>query len=227
MQLPYGFNWDAWYAWAQETRRRILDQEDRIACLERELKELAARMDAANQKPHYSIERLEYHFDQLKVEKLEGTLNIGMQSPGEESLPGVDQFSIPETAPKPGTYSFPSAGPGAVQPTPSYYTNVRDIVERYLQDEASQRIAAIENELGIPLDPHHRRIIIEDIRRQMPARIQYYLRNASHSGGGTAVPDAIIHDAAAKSIRDCETAMRQYLLRLKQPPEQQDEGDAS
>ncbi len=54
---------------AQQTA--ILNLEDQVRLLQEELNELKNR-------PSSSVGKVEYKFDQLKVENLNGTLNIGL-----------------------------------------------------------------------------------------------------------------------------------------------------
>ncbi len=49
-----------------------------IQRLEQRLKEIQAEMNTMKQRPATTIERVEYKFDQLKIERLDGTLNIGL-----------------------------------------------------------------------------------------------------------------------------------------------------
>lgn len=54
---------------------RIRNLEGRIELIERELDSLKGQRGV-------TIERIEYKFDQLKVETLEGTLNVGLSPTG-------------------------------------------------------------------------------------------------------------------------------------------------
>ncbi len=55
----------------QAQQATILNLEDQVRQLQEELNELKSR-------PSSSIGKVEYKFDQLKVENLNGTLNIGL-----------------------------------------------------------------------------------------------------------------------------------------------------
>ena len=52
-------------------------------------------MKTAESRPLYHIDSLAYHFDQLKVEKLDGTLNIGMTPPSEDTIKEIGQLVMP------------------------------------------------------------------------------------------------------------------------------------
>ncbi|MOA19966.1 putative spore germination protein GerPC [compost metagenome] len=91
----------------------------------------------------------------------------------------------------------------------------------YLDNEAPQKLHAYENELCIPLDPYHRRIIIEDVRKQLPSRIQHYL-NLAYKGTGTQADTAeltpAIENVIAKTKRDADTALYAYMKQLTNGP---------
>ncbi|MCR2803147.1 spore germination protein GerPC [Paenibacillus soyae] len=210
-----------WEVWSYQVQQKLKSQDERIAALEAALRELTARLKKLEEKPKYTIENIQYHFDQLKVEKLEGTLNIGMSAPeleaannGEnengESTQNVDQLSVGE-----GNV-FPAADPIDAQPDAAYQ-DVMGRLERFLESEANQLILNQEQTLELPLDPHHRRIIIEDIRKQLPPRIQFYMQ-ANQQGGqdpSLLYPDLMTERVYAKTRRDAETAICAYLQRLK------------
>lgn len=81
----------------------INQQQKAIAQLKSDIQDLSAEVKRLGEKPPMTVERLEYKFDQLKVETLEGTLNIGL-SPS--SLDAVDELSIPNgTFPQTQTFS--------------------------------------------------------------------------------------------------------------------------
>lgn len=210
-----------WEVWSYQVQQKLKSQDDRIAALEAALGELTGRMKKLEEKPKYTIENIQYHFDQLKVEKLEGTLNIGMSAPefesagngdneNGESAQNVDQMSIGSGN------AFPSAAPVQMQPG-APYQDILGKLDRFLNTEASQLILNQEQELELPLDPHHRRIIIEDIRKQMPPRIQYYMQANQVDGQEPSAmyPDLMADRVYAKTRRDAETAICAYLQRLK------------
>lgn len=66
--------------------KKIQTLEQRLLLLENQLKEL-------EQQPRTTIERIEYKFDQLKVETLEGTLNIGITPNGLATLSKILPFN--------------------------------------------------------------------------------------------------------------------------------------
>ena len=56
------------------------------------INKLSKEIDALKDKPPINVERLEYKFDQLKIEKLDGTLNIGINP---ADLNNIEDMEIP------------------------------------------------------------------------------------------------------------------------------------
>ncbi|MFF2887736.1 spore germination protein GerPC [Paenibacillus sp. NPDC057967] len=219
-----------WQAWSFEVMKKLKSQQERIERLECTVDDLCNQLKKLESKPAYTIENIQYHFDQLKVEKLEGTLNIGMSLPdtdafGKEEGNGnnggngsnggsgnIDQFSVGQGS---GNV-FPSAGP-AITPPPESYNTIYRRLTRYLDTEAHQILQKHEKELDLPLDPYHRRIILEDVRKQMPTRIQFYWQMQTKDSTDTAglYPDLIADRVFDKTKRDAETAIDAYMRSLK------------
>ncbi|MFF2482020.1 spore germination protein GerPC [Paenibacillus sp. NPDC058071] len=201
-----------WIAWSQDVQAKLSRQEAQIAQLEEQLAAMCAQLKTLESKPTYHIDNLQYHFDQLKVEKLEGTLNIGMTPPGAPEAKGeIEQASVSKPL------VFPAAKPGMTPPE-GPYGDIRQELDRYLDNEASKKLIEMEKQVGIPLDPYHRRMIIEDIRKQLPTRIQFYVKSAADGTGSGELPgDSSKADVIAKTQRDADAALMQYLQQLKGP----------
>ncbi|GBF72619.1 hypothetical protein PA598K_00882 [Paenibacillus sp. 598K] len=213
MQQPF-----SWPDWAMQTQQQLQTQTQKVAELERQVCELRARLDTLGDKPAYTIEKLEYHFDQLKVERLDGTLHIGMMPPGAESQGQMDQFTVTPAYPKPPIVAQPGSTapgsqpqPGAVDTTSAANDPLWQRLEHYMRHEAPQVLERIAEQRQLPLDHHHSRLILEDLGRQAMPRLAYYRETAHREGG--AAPQA--DDAAiTRTVNDIEEAMRMYLDRL-------------
>ncbi|WP_317965641.1 spore germination protein GerPC [Paenibacillus sp. CCS19] len=231
--------WPGWPAWISRVEQTLRHQHEQIAMLQKRIDMLMAQVQAAEAKPTYHIDKIEYQFDQLKIEKLDGTLNIGIQPSGDGSESDIDQFIVQQAkkgaagpngvtgaggngngeSGAPGALNskpnvFPSAGPASMQMPPPF-GDVQTRVNSYLDNNAPTALVSFEQELNVPLDPYHRRIIIEDIRRQAPTRIQFYMQQAAQSADIADANSAQLEDqVTAKTIRDVDMAMRQYLTKL-------------
>ena len=161
----------------QEQRIHLQEQQALLVKLRQQVDELSARLTAAESRPLYNIEKLGYQFDQLKVEKLDGTLNIGMTPPTEQQFKEIGQLVMPpgsspvySSPPPPGPFTnqpgppniFPSmgatTGADATQPAPPY-GELRQEIDAYLNQTALNRMAQLESEMHLRLDPYHRRLV--------------------------------------------------------------------
>ncbi|UKS26423.1 spore germination protein GerPC [Paenibacillus sp. HWE-109] len=80
-----------WQQWAQQLSAYIEMQKQRIDKLEQNVKKLQDDLTALKDQKRVHIDKIEYNFDQLKVEKLDGTLTIGI-SPS--ALDNIDDFTV-------------------------------------------------------------------------------------------------------------------------------------
>ncbi|WP_091188886.1 spore germination protein GerPC [Paenibacillus catalpae] len=217
-QQPPGNGLSPWQAWSLELQTKLKAQQTQIYSLEQQLAILCEQLKQIESKPTYHIEKLEYHFDQLKVEKLEGTLNIGMTPPGMPNGDGdIEQLSVP-----PKTNTYPAAASSFTPPSEPY-ADVRAEVDRYLNLRGMQNLVALETEYGVELDPYHRRMVLEDIRKQLPSRIHFYMQlksgeAESGTNGQEQEPQTEQQKKEvilSKTIRDADAAMQRYIQLLK------------
>ncbi|TCN01610.1 spore germination protein PC [Paenibacillus sp. BK033] len=217
-QQPPGNGLSPWQAWSLELQAKLRAQQSQIYSLEQQLAVLNEQLKQLENKPTYNIEKLEYHFDQLKVEKLEGTLNIGMTPPGITGGDGdIDQLAVPH---KPNVY--PAAASGLTPPSEPY-ADIRAEVDRFLSQHGAQRLIALETEYGVDLDPYHRRMVLEDIRKQLPSRIHFYMQlkpgeaeaGAAGQGQNPQTEQEKKDMILSKTIRDADAAMQKYVQSLK------------
>lgn len=202
-----------WQAWSIDVQNKINAQQECIDKLQTKVLALCEQVNQLEARPTYNIESIAYHFDQLKVEKLDGTLNIGMTTPGmgDSTFPGtIEQVSVSKPL------VFPSAE-SAVYPQAGPYNDVYNGMNQYLEVEAPQKLMSYENELCLPLDPYHRRIIINDIRKQVPTRIQYYLQQSSNTEENAAGLDqnTMTANVLNKTMRDADSALLAYMQQLQ------------
>src|SRR3954447_14733408 len=69
----------------------IQAQEQRIITLETTLNKMKEEIKKLNERKSIHVDKIEYKFDQLKVETLEGTLNIGLNP---SDLSGIEDFAV-------------------------------------------------------------------------------------------------------------------------------------
>jgi spore germination protein PC len=145
-------------------KQMIEDQNDRIKELEHQVKILKKKVNELADRP----QRVEYKFDQLKVEKLEGTLHIGLGHSA-ESKDLIEQFNIGQN-----TVQMPGQMKRSVIENPNYSEMIKAMDEFFVK-EAPIYLKSLETKINVPLDESYRVFILEDVQRQVPGRIKHYL----------------------------------------------------
>ncbi|MGL4820471.1 MAG: spore germination protein GerPC [Bacilli bacterium] len=157
---------------------------ERLQKMETTLSKLESEVEVLKSRPM----NIEYKFDQLKVETLEGTLNIGLQ-PFASSPPTIDQFAVPPSAANP------------VPLSPHFDRTLYEQMMHYVDTEGDLRIQALATEAKVSVSDTYRHYMLEDIKRQMGVRIPYYV--------------TIISQQAPYRTEDEETLMDEAILRMK------------
>ncbi|MFD2681288.1 spore germination protein GerPC [Bacillus seohaeanensis] len=144
------------YQYIENLNRKVTSLEKNLTTLTKEVHELRA-------KPSINVERIEYNFDQLKVETLDGTLNIGL-SPG--GLEEIEDFAVNQANKAAKNSRVP----------PESYKEVLDGLHSYVDNEVPTIISDNETQLERSLDNSYYQVIQEDIRKQLPERLNFYLQ---------------------------------------------------
>lgn len=172
-----------------ETMQR---QEQRIQRLEETVAQLGNELEELKSKPSINVEKIEYKFDQLKVETLEGTLNIGLNP---SDLQGIDNMEInpsgantktPAGMPPTGSGSGSGIGHGLDHVDPKgMFRNTLEMEEEMfarLETELPQLIANAEARVNKKLEENYFDFIKEDIKMQIPGRVQHHLQHNPFRG---------------------------------------------
>jgi len=202
-----------WQAWALKVQHTIQELEYTVAELQQQLKQLNDRLEKVEKKPAYNIESIEYHFDQLKVEQLDGTLNIGMTAPGAQGgLIGdqnpIEQLSIPQKGKFTKNDDMMKMNPNVD------YDNIFSNMKTYLGKEGITMLKMLENQYRIALDPYHRQNIIEDIEKQLPNRIRFYAEMAASQSPERLSKEQLEQEVLNKTKHDSERALQAYIQQL-------------
>ncbi|MBS4198656.1 hypothetical protein KHA93_03200 [Bacillus sp. FJAT-49732] len=137
-------------------------QQQEINQLQTTMAQLSADVQKLKEKPSITVERLEYKFDQLKVEKLDGTLNIGLNP---ADLNNIEDFS-----------AVPSMrNEKAPEEDQQMKTELLEKLNQYVDQQLDKIIHESENQIGIQLEESYFNLIKEDIRKQLPTRAEHYL----------------------------------------------------
>lgn len=146
------------YSYQHYLYQLIQQQQQTIHQLNTKVQSLTEQLSQLQRNPTITIEKLEYNFDQLKVETLEGTLNIGI-SP--QDLANTEDLAIP---------------------TPNHVIELtkqlHQRVDQFLTTELDGVISEIEKQMNIQLNEQQRQLIFSDIQKQLPARMNQYVKFA-------------------------------------------------
>lgn len=129
--------------------------EQQMASLHHKIENLQTRMrDLENQqKNQTTIEKIEYNFDQLKIEQLDGMLQIGL-SP--EQLNKLDEFTVPN-------------------PNAPITSKIEEQLQAYIDEELPVYMRELEKKYDYPLSNEQHQLLVNDIQQQVKDRIAYYL----------------------------------------------------
>ncbi|MDR7074584.1 spore germination protein GerPC [Fictibacillus barbaricus] len=145
-------------------QQMINDQNEKISELEMQVRQLKKQIKEINDKP----QTVEYKFEQLKIDKLEGTLHIGLGHSA-DSKDMIEQFTVGQN-----TVQTPQRQMRANIENPSYREMLKAMDEFFVK-EVPVYLRSLETKTKVPLDDAYRIFIMEDVQRQVPGRIKHYL----------------------------------------------------
>lgn len=152
------------YTYIRQMHHFVQMQQKRINHLEKTLKEIKLEIEQLNKRPPVHVDNIEYKFDQLKVETLDGTLNIGL-NPSDlgdiDSLEVDNQKQSPSLSPKKKMEST---------------MKLEDSLYRYLDSDLNSLVKEYGSQAGVEVNEDFITFIKEDIKKQLPSRINEYLK---------------------------------------------------
>lgn len=267
---PSNTHLNAWQQWAFRIEQRMQEQQDTIEQLQRELELLKQQLSRQEPAPTLHVEKIEYHFDQLKVDTLEGSLQIGLSTSNPEQLPMmIEDIMMQQQGGKPSPYDqmngphystsnspFANANAQAnaapyvakpnskhngfnsfqrqkdtghnepIAPQPHYdatanhwseHSQLADSCLSMLRSELHQQFVSYIRRQGslmqVALDEEHIKLIVDDIERQLPARIQYYIESQRTKQQFASV-EQLREQVLRLTKDDIESAVDQYIYQL-------------
>jgi len=170
-------------------------QAQKLAQIEHSVQEILHEMKSLQQQQKPAVDKIEYNFDQLKIEKLEGTLNIGITPEKGNTLADF-------------TVNGQPVGERSHEATveTDYLAVIQSNIYQYLEVELPQEILKLTAAYNIVLDDANKAIVIEDLRKQVDQRIVHYL-NDSRSKWQQFVVE--------KVKADILQGLNDYLIRLR------------
>lgn len=145
-------------------------QQSKIEQLESTIVDLKNDLEILKKNNSPRVEKIEYKFDQLKIERLEGTLNIGITPSGGIEPASIEDFSISRNE---------IDITNSTQQSPQLYKIIKNEVDTYLNSDCYNVLKQLEQDYNYHLDPSYRNFIVEDVKNQIDQRIQYYLKDIS------------------------------------------------
>ncbi|MEH7304749.1 spore germination protein GerPC [Neobacillus drentensis] len=170
----------------------IQAQEQRILTLEKTLQKMREDIKQLSERQSIHVDKIEYKFDQLKVETLEGTLNIGL-NPSE--LAGIEDFAVQNQS-----LTTPISPKNQMQRS----MKIEEAIYRYLETDLPPIVEAAQRELNVQPNDEYLSFIKQDIIKQLPSRIEQHLTSnsaTSRSSEATRSDDLII-EALKKEIQN-------------------------
>lgn len=174
----------------QVIQRHLENVKTRLTVLEDEVN------DIRNEKQMY-IDRIEYKFDQLKVERLEGTLNIGLTPQDREA---IEQYVVG------GDDNL-----GESEMDHELFHRVQQQIFAYLQEDVFDNVKEAEEKYNYQLDDPYRRFIIEDIKRQIDKRITMYINNLKRNDPKNPEKEEVVIE---KVRNDIHKAIEEFIKHL-------------
>ena len=173
--------------WVQMT---LQIQENRIAALEQTIQKQQEQLKQLKDKPTIQVDKIEYKFDQLKVETLDGTLNIGLNP---SDLANIEDFAVQNQS-----LNTPIHPKAQMQRS----MKIEESIYQYLETELPVVFKETQNQLNVQLDDSYLDFIKQDIQKQLPARIDFHLQsNGALDREGKQNTDETIIELIKQEIR--------------------------
>ncbi|MDF2557435.1 MAG: hypothetical protein K0R71_1263 [Bacillales bacterium] len=189
------FDWNTFLIQIQE---KVRIAESKISSLEMEMNSLKIKLKELEDKPSIQIDKIEYKFDQLKVETLEGTLNIGLNPADAEAL---EELTINQENP---------LSPFMFKERETLIQQISQEVYQYLDNERStlfQHAGVFQDK---PIDPQIADFVVEDLKRQLPFRINFFLDQTPIYDRTIERLPFVSERVREKCIKDCDLAVLKF-----------------
>lgn len=193
------------FSYLRQLHQYIEAQQMRILMLEKSLKDLKQEVEQLQKRPPVHVEKIEYQFDQLKVETLDGVLNIGL-SPND---PGnLENLEINQSAKLKKNVLSPMKKMEATM-------RLEESMHQFLDSELPSVFKEWEDKSGRKVHEEMRMFIKEDIKKQLPERINDYLqRLAEEKRTGGDELQSLIDEVEKRLKEDIKHAVMTFLNNL-------------
>jgi spore germination protein PC len=178
-----------WITYISQLSNYIKHLDKKMTRLENLLLEFEEELSELQKNKTHSIEKIEYKFDQLKIETLEGTLNIGLMPNGESIL---EDFEV--------------ANKGITVPSATT-DNDEELIKRmqhhlfqFIDEEGLHYLLELERTNNEVFDEKYREMILEDIKKQLPHRINENMKKIRQNN--SELPHEQIEHAVVSTIKN-------------------------
>jgi spore germination protein PC len=152
------------YQYMKDLHTFIEYQAQKLKKLENSVNALQKEVATLKERPPVQVGNIEYKFDQLKVETLDGTLNIGLNP---SDLEGITDFTVDNK-----NIQTPNFSPKTVF---KRSMEIENEVRHYLESHLPEIYQTTKDKLQMTVDDSYYQFIREDILKQLPNRVQTHL----------------------------------------------------
>jgi spore germination protein PC len=184
--------------YVQQVFNALRVQAEKIQLLEKQLQDLKGDVESIKNNKTASIGPINYHFEQLKIEKLEGTLNIGI-TPNEGN--NLDEAMI----------NGKPIGEQEGETTTALADKIRPEILKYVQEEVPSQFSRIEKEQNLSIDEKYIQMVTQDLLNQMDGRINEYVSQLPAAEEGRGYTDEESASIVEQIKRDIVTAVDRHL----------------
>ncbi|WP_075981487.1 spore germination protein GerPC [Bacillus massilinigeriensis] len=181
----------------------IQGQQKKIKVLERAVNELKIEVTELRNRAPIHVDSIQYSFDQLKVETLEGTLNIGLNP---SDLQGIEELAVNQQ-PNPKMMP-PEARSDAMMA-------IEDEVYRYLETEVPHLFKRYQETSSVEIEDSYLDFIKVDIKKQLPKRIDDYLIKYTPQNYPPNEPNVAFEEIINQIKKDINSGVHTFLQNLE------------
>jgi spore germination protein PC len=179
------------YPFLQQLHAHIQWQKEKISQLDKSIEQLRQEIAALKERRQTTIDRVEYKFDQLKIEKLEGTLNIGFSPKNEQS---IEDFAVNGKSMEDIQADWDSA-------SVELYPQIHEDSIQYLEQEVPRQIQGLDHQFSLMLGSEYPVVIIEDIKKQLDERIRYYMNQSLSNTDPSSRDQELVRNTIVKKMK--------------------------
>lgn len=185
-----------------EMHKALVWQIDKISKIEKDMERIREQLVRLEALPRTNVEKIEYNFEQLKVERLDGTLTIGITPYGTGTIEDLDVHNC-------HTEDIPLGEQTSVHPL---FQQIRDNISRYIRQSVPAIVEEQAKERNIRLASADREMITDDLIKQIDDRIMAYLLHSKHDGQKQ--ESITVQHVLQNLKRDVHAALDQYFSRF-------------